>query len=183
MSTASKINFQPVPFSTTLLVRDSCLCLHAQRAARALARRFDEALKPAGLTNGQFSLLMSLNRTHPDGTLLPGVPPATMGSVAQLLGMDRTTLTAAVKTLERRGLLAVQTGPSDKRAKLLVLTAEGRQTLALATPIWTATHAEVERGLDSPTRLRAELCRLAGHPPAATDQPPCATTSATANPS
>jgi hypothetical protein len=71
-----------VPFSKTILVRDTCLCLHVQRAARALARRFDEALRPVGLTNGQFSLLMSLNRP---------APPA-MGSVASLLAMDRTTL-------------------------------------------------------------------------------------------
>jgi hypothetical protein len=70
MSTGSNINsgaalsapVQEVPFSTTLLVRDCCLCLHVQRAARALARRFDAALKPVGLTTGQFSLLMSLNR-------------------------------------------------------------------------------------------------------------------------
>src|SRR3978361_166261 len=55
-----------IPFETTLLVRDTCLCLHVQRAARVLARRFDEALKPVGLTNGQFSLLMSLNRPAPE---------------------------------------------------------------------------------------------------------------------
>src|SRR3546814_1813697 len=54
-----------VPFETTLHVRDHCLCLAARRAARALSRRFDEALRPAGLTNGQFSLLMSLNRPEP----------------------------------------------------------------------------------------------------------------------
>jgi hypothetical protein len=47
-----------VPFETTLHVRDNCLCLNVQRAARALARLFDEALRPLGLTNGQFSLLM-----------------------------------------------------------------------------------------------------------------------------
>jgi DNA-binding MarR family transcriptional regulator len=176
VSTDPSINFQPVPFTTTLLVRDTCLCLHLQRAARAVARRFDEALKPAGLTNGQFSLLMSLNRPN-----LPGVPPATMGSVAQLMGMDRTTLTAAVKTLERRKLLKVQPAPSDKRTRLLVLTPEGRETLANAVSIWTATHAEVESTLDSPARLRGELCLLAGQPVA--NQPPCSTTSATANPS
>ncbi|MBN9440976.1 MAG: MarR family transcriptional regulator, partial [Bosea sp.] len=51
-----------VPFQTTLHVRDHCLCLYVQRAARVLARRFDEALRPHGLTNEQFSLLMSLNR-------------------------------------------------------------------------------------------------------------------------
>src|SRR3979490_314183 len=66
-------------------VRDCCLCLHVQRAARALARRFDEALRSLDLTNGQFSLLMSLNRPE---------PPA-MTAVASLLAMDRTTLTAA----------------------------------------------------------------------------------------
>src|SRR3984885_8667872 len=123
-----------IPFATTLLVRDSCLCLHVQRAARALARRFDEALKPVGLTNGQFSLMMSLNR--PD---MPGVPRATIGSVAELLGMDRTTLTAAVKTLERRGLVDVLVEAKDKRERRMVLTAEGRRVLAAATPIWTRT--------------------------------------------
>jgi hypothetical protein len=54
-----------VAFETTLHVRDNCLCLHAQRVARALSRRFDGALKPAGITSGQFSLLMSLNRPEP----------------------------------------------------------------------------------------------------------------------
>ncbi len=90
-----------VPFATTLLVRDSCLCLHVQRAARALARRFDEALRPVGLTSGQFSLLMALNRPA----------PPTIGSVAGLLAMDRTTLTAALKPLERRGLVTVTIDP------------------------------------------------------------------------
>src|SRR5690242_9117663 len=78
-------------------VRDCCLCLHVQPAARALARRFDEALRPVDLTNGQFSLLMSLNRP---------APPA-MADVASLLAMDRTTLTAALKPLERRELVTV----------------------------------------------------------------------------
>src|SRR6185312_10589229 len=64
-----------VPYETTLLVRDTCLCLHVQRAARALARRFDEALRPLGLTNGQFSLMMSLNRPE----------PPSIGAVAALL--------------------------------------------------------------------------------------------------
>ena len=55
-------NIDSIPFSTTLHVRDTCLCLHVQRAARALASRFDVAMKPSGLNNGQFSLMMSLKR-------------------------------------------------------------------------------------------------------------------------
>ena len=134
-------------FETTLLVRDSCLCLHAQRAARALARRFDLALKPAGLTSGQFSLLMSLNRPQ----------PAPLGGVAALLAMDRTTLTANLKPLERRNLLEVLIDPADRRARLLRLTPTGRTTLAAAVPIWRKLHAEIESDLADPDRLRAEL--------------------------
>src|SRR5215208_2664798 len=122
-----------VPFLTTLLVRDTCLCLHAQRAARSLGRTFDEALRPLGLTNGQFSLLMSLNRPQPPG----------MGSVASLLAMDRTTLTAALKPLERRGLVEVGIDAADKRSRLLTLTPAGLALLSSAVPIWERTHAEV----------------------------------------
>src|ERR687883_1827146 len=109
-----------VPFETTHRVRDTCLCLHAQRAARALARRFDEALRPLGLTNGQFSLMMALNRPE----------PPSMGAVASLLAMDRTTLTAALKPLQRRGLIEVHSKPDDKRSRLVKLTPAGLKLLA-----------------------------------------------------
>jgi DNA-binding MarR family transcriptional regulator len=137
-----------VPFATTLRVRDSCLCLHLQRAARAVARRFDDVLRPVGLTHGQFSLMMSLNRPEPPG----------IGSVASLLAMDRTTLTAALKPLERRSLVKVTTDPSDRRSRRLSLTLEGKDLLATATPIWERTHREVEALLgDDPERLRSNL--------------------------
>jgi DNA-binding MarR family transcriptional regulator len=141
-----------VPYETTLRVRDNCLCLHMQRAARALARHFDEGLRPLGLTNGQFSLLMSLNRPA----------PPSMGSVASLLAMDRTTLTAALKPLQRRRLVAVTVDPADKRGRLMTLTPAGRSLLARATPVWERTHAEVEGRLakGEPDRLRGSLRAL-----------------------
>jgi len=142
----------PAPdIATTLHVRDTCLCLHAQRAARVLARRFDDALRPAGLTNGQFSMLMSMNR--------PG--PVRMRDVAALLGMDRTTLTAALKTLEKRGLVTTEPDPDDRRGRLLLLTEAGRERLAEALPIWVETHREVEAPLDEPGLLRSQLNALA----------------------
>ncbi|MCX5580821.1 MarR family winged helix-turn-helix transcriptional regulator [Kaistia terrae] len=146
-------NIDVVPFSTTLHVRDHCLCLAAQRAARALARRFDEALRPAGLTSGQFSLLMSLNRPH----------PPSMGSVAALLAMDRTTLTANLKPLERQGFLVTSVDPADRRSRLLTLTDAGRAVLAAAVPIWQRTHEEVEAPLGDgeADRLRRGLLALA----------------------
>ena len=156
-STAAPTLPLDIPFATTLHVRDHCLCLHVQRAARALARRFDEALRPVNLTNGQFSLLMSLNRPA----------PAPLGSVAALLAMDRTTLTAALKPLQRRGLLRITRSPNDGRARLLSLTRKGATLLARALPIWQSEHAAIESALTHtnpqlhPDVLRTTLRALA----------------------
>ena len=140
-------------FETTLLVRDTCLCLHVQRAARALARRFDDALRPFGLTNGQFSLMMSLNRPEPPG----------MVAVASLLAMDRTTLTAALKPLQRRDLVEITVNPADRRTRQIKLTPTGRSVLVQALPVWKSTHRAVEDLLagHDPDHLRKNLRALA----------------------
>jgi DNA-binding MarR family transcriptional regulator len=141
-----------LPLAVTHEVRDRCLCLHIQRAARAVARRFDEALRPFGLTNGQFSLLMSLNRPE----------PPTISEVSALLAMDRTTLTANLKPLSRRGLLEILADEKDRRSRRLKLTDAGRDVLAAALPVWRSTHDELDRLLsnDAPERLRQDLIRL-----------------------
>jgi DNA-binding MarR family transcriptional regulator len=141
-----------IPFAVTAEVRDACLCLHAQRAARALARRFDDALRPVGLTNGQYSLLHALNQPK---------PPA-MGRIARFLAMDRTTLTAMLKPLERDGLVKVAPDPEDRRSRLLSLTGKGHQRLLAAVPIWRRLHAEIEAALpQDASKLRAGLTALA----------------------
>jgi DNA-binding MarR family transcriptional regulator len=138
-----------VPFTTTAEIRDSCLCLHVQRAARALARRFDDALRPVGLTSGQFSLLNALNRPE----------PPTLGPVAQLLAMDRTTVTAALKPLERKGLVEITTDPGDRRNRRIRLTDKGHDILASALPVWTQLHAAIEAASTemAPANLRSQL--------------------------
>ena len=142
-----------VSFATTRHVHDHCLCFATQRAARALVRRFDEALRPVGLTSGQFSMLMSLNQPE----------PPTVGEVATLLGMDRTTLTANLKPLEREGLVGSAIDPADRRGRLLVLTTAGKKTLKAALPIWTRTHAQIDERLmrADASSLRAGLRALA----------------------
>jgi DNA-binding MarR family transcriptional regulator len=67
-----------------------------------------------------------------------------MGAVASLLAMDRTTLTAAVKPLERRSLIRVARDRTDRRSRLMTLTPKGRNLLARAIPVWERTHLEVE---------------------------------------
>lgn len=134
---------------TVVHVAQTCLCLHSQRAARALARLFDKALRPLGLSNGQFSLLMALNRPA----------PPTVGQLADFLAMDRTSLTAALKPLARRGLVEVIADTADRRSRKIAITAQGVALLQDALPIWRATHAALDASLgsDLPGRLRADL--------------------------
>lgn len=145
-------NRDRLPIAVTHFVRDACMCLHVQRAARAVARRFDEALGPLGLTSGQFSLLMSLNRAE----------PPTIGQVAAVLAMDRTTLNANLKPLERRALLLVSVDGADRRSRRLALTRAGRLLLVRALPVWRRTQAATESllGRSNPDALRSDLRKL-----------------------
>ena len=145
-------NRKILPFAATHQVRDHCLCLAVQRAARALARRFDDAMRAMDLTHGQFSLLMSLNRPE----------PASIGEIAHFLAMDRTTLTANLKPLERRSLVKVTVDRQDRRSRRLTLTGAGHALLIEALPVWKKTHAEIDAllGDRKPHQLRRALAAL-----------------------
>lgn len=133
-------------------IRDACLCFATQSAARRVARRFDRAFQPIGITNNQFSLMAALM-----------APRAwRIGDLADFLAMDRTSLTANLKALQRRGLVSVAPDTKDKRARLPALTEAGRAALVAAEPIWRAEHAAL--ATEFPTAeaeaLRAALRRL-----------------------
>lgn len=142
---------ESLPLSVTLEVRDRCLCLHLQRAARAVGRYFDEVLRPLGLTNGQYSLLVSLNRPE----------PPRVAEVAHVLAMDRTTLTASIKPLERRGLMTSFQDDKDKRIRRLKLTDDGLDLLQRAVPIWRQTHDRLDKVVGADIdRLRENLLAM-----------------------
>jgi DNA-binding MarR family transcriptional regulator len=142
-----------LPLSVTHEVRDRCLCLHLQRAARTIGRRFDDALRPLGLTHGQYSLLISLNRPE----------PPRVGDLARFLAMDRTTMTANLKPLERRGLLCLQPDEEDRRSRRIALTDAGSDLLVQAVPVWRRTHDAVDELLvnGDPAPLKSDLLGLA----------------------
>lgn len=126
-----------LPLSAIHEVRDTCLCLATQRAARRLARRFDKLFAPLGLTNGQFSLMMALS----------GQWKPRLGELADFLAMDHATMTAAIRALDRRGLVTLSPDETDGRVRRPSLTPEGRAVLVQALPLWCEEHA----------RLAAEL--------------------------
>jgi DNA-binding MarR family transcriptional regulator len=140
-------------------IRDTCLCVRVQRAARTLARHFDDALRPFGLTHGQFSLLVALDQ----------IDAPIMSALSAALAMDRTTLTANLKPLERRGFVKIAADKQDKRSRRLILTAPGRAALTAAFPAWKAAHAQIDEslGVARVDRLRADLRAVAKARPAA----------------
>jgi DNA-binding MarR family transcriptional regulator len=140
----------PIPPAT---VAAECFCLNLKRAARVIARRYDEALEPLDLSNGQYSTL----------TGIAGLQPVSMQVLAEMLGMDRTTLTATLKPLRRRGLVSIHLDTADRRSRILHLTDEGVALLRDAIPLWKKVQQSVGRtvGRAANLELREQLTRLA----------------------
>jgi DNA-binding MarR family transcriptional regulator len=113
-----------------------CTCFRLRRTARQMTRIYDAHLQPVGLTLNQYSVLSNLVRSG---------PPSVNG-MAEILGMDRTTLTRTLKPLIAAKLLALETG-DDKRSKRIALTDLGRATWERAKPLWRAAQDEIETKL------------------------------------
>lgn len=103
----------------------ACVCHTVRKTARALIRRYDAQLKPAGVTSGQFGIL---------NALWTGVA-SSLTTLADALGMDRTTLNRNLRPLEEQGLVrSVRT--DDLRVRRLELTKAGLKVMHKAIPLW-----------------------------------------------
>lgn len=120
-------------------INAACNCLAVRRAARSVARTYDEAFKPFAISNGQFSMLVAV----------AGLKSAGIQAIGDVLGMDRTTVTAALKPLQRRGLLSVAVADNDQRSREVRLTKAGMDLLDQTIPLWTAAQADVAERLGS----------------------------------
>jgi DNA-binding MarR family transcriptional regulator len=140
-----------LPASPVVLYNE-CFALNLRRAARVVGRRYDEALKPVDLTNGQFATLC----------VIAGFQPLSMQTLAEHLSMDRTTLTAALKPLERRALVSVRSDDLDRRARIINLTDEGIKLLRESIPLWKKVQRRIgrEMGTAGLPVFRAQLAQL-----------------------
>jgi DNA-binding MarR family transcriptional regulator len=140
------------PRAVSLEVRDQCLCFAAQRTARELARRFDRLFADLPLTNGQFSMMVAMG----------GMGEPKLGELARFLAMDHATVTAAVRKLNRRGLVTLRADGTDRRARRASLTRAGTDLIARAMPLWRKEHTDLaaELGRDVGD-IRGQLMRLA----------------------
>jgi DNA-binding MarR family transcriptional regulator len=114
----------------------TCACYQVRKAARAITKLYEEVLRPIGLRATQFSLLMA--------TRVMG--PVTVVKLAQVLVMDRTTLTRNLQVLEKRGLITIKSG-EDRREREVTLAASGMEVLTKAVPLWKEAQNRVKKGL------------------------------------
>jgi DNA-binding MarR family transcriptional regulator len=127
-----------------------CVCSHLRRSARAVTQFYDRTLAPTGLRATQFTLMTVVRRTG-------GFP---FSSLADVLGMDRTTLTRNLRPLEREGLVKIVPG-SDRRVRLVRLTSLGERKHAEAEPLWAKAQGRVTEGIGEKTwrTLQKDLSR------------------------
>ena len=112
-----------------------CHCLAARRKARAITRLYEEKLRPHGLRATQFSILAAL--------ALKG--PTPIGELAEVLGLERTTLTRSATRLEDRAWVESAGTEDDARQRLLRLAPAGRRKLEEAFPAWKKAQDRIDR--------------------------------------
>src|SRR3954452_14203375 len=117
-------------------VLDTCMCHKTRMAARVITRAYDDALRPTGLRATQVSVLAAVGA---QGAL-------SIKSLADFLGMDRTTLTRNLRPLESREYVVL--APEQRhRSRMLTLTASGNAALLEALPLWEAAQRTMKRRL------------------------------------
>jgi DNA-binding MarR family transcriptional regulator len=110
---------------------EACFANRLRRAARAISRYYDAALKPVDLKVSQLCVLAAAQKSG--GAL-------TIVNLAENLGMDRSTLSRNLDPLERRGLIAL--GPEERhRARRVGITPSGEALLETAYPLWACAQA------------------------------------------
>lgn len=149
-NTSVKTNFQ----DAARKIADECTCMRVRQTSRTLSRIYDENLRRAGLQISQLTALVAVARFGEAG--------AGMGKMAQVLGMDRTTLTRNLLPLEKAGLLRVARDPADARARIVLLTKPGQRAIEKAFPLWEKSQKRVRDlvGVRQARDLHHRLARL-----------------------
>lgn len=110
----------------------NCACFNLRRAARLVSQKYDQALRQAGLTANQFTILLAAY----------GQDGPRISKLAKILGMERTTLTRNAAILERSGLLSIAPG-RDRRERRIAVTRKGIELLKQAVPLWRQAQEEM----------------------------------------
>jgi DNA-binding MarR family transcriptional regulator len=116
----------------------SCVCQKIRMAARAVTRAYDRALRPCGLRSTQFTILIA-------ASVAGGIP---LRRLADILGLERTTLSRNLAAIEREGLIEVVS--ADGRTRNVLLSPAGAARLKVALPLWDQAQQTLRSKLGEP---------------------------------
>src|SRR3981081_3481210 len=124
-----------------------CNSLAVRQDSRSVTQFYDRCLAAAGLRTTQYGVLARLKRQG----------PMSINTLAAELVVDRTTLGRNIRPLERDGLIAIESDPSDGRSKILRLTKVGDARFQRAQKHWAEAQKRFERayGGEQALQLRA----------------------------
>jgi len=131
--------------------RPRCACFNLRRATRAVTQIYDDAVRPLGIRATQFGLLMAVEMME----------PVSVGDLARVIDMDRTTLTRNLKLLEKGGLVQIKPG-KDRRVRECLVTPEGARLIQRGRPLWAGVQSRIvqEFGTDRYAHFLGELSDL-----------------------
>ena len=118
--------------SVDYMAAAGCYCLASRQAARKITRLYDSYMQESGIRATQFTILSQL--------MLRGEMP--IGKLAGILGMERTTLTRNLAPLEAQKWISIKAG-DDPRARIIAITAPGRNAVRRSFPYWSKAQAHI----------------------------------------
>jgi len=128
-------------------VIETCAGCNLRLAARRVTQFLDREMEGAGLSVAQLGLMARIASDRDD----------TLGALAQRTGLDQSTLSRNLRTLEAQGLVEIAAVESDLRRRVVWLTESGARRLEAAIPIWRAAHARLARRIS--TDLAGQIAR------------------------
>jgi len=130
---------------------ESCPGALSRLAARRITQFLDQELAPTGISSGQLTLMAQIAAAEDD----------TLGGLAARAGLEQSTLSRNLRTLETAGLVEITTVENDLRRRAVWLTETGARRLEAAIPLWRKAQAKVgQRIVGLARRIAEESKRL-----------------------
>jgi len=116
---------------------ETCAGCNSRLAARRITQFLDRDLSHLGLTVAQLGLMAHIAAMSDD----------TLGALAERTGLEQSTLSRNLRTLEKDGLIEVAIVETDLRRRAVWLTETGARRLEAAIPAWRKANVRLAKAL------------------------------------
>ncbi len=114
---------------------EACAGWNSRLAARRITQFLDREMTALGLSVAQLGLMAQIAVISDD----------TLGALAQRTGLDQSTLSRNLRTLEHEGLIEIAVVETDLRRRAVWLTEAGARRLEAAIPVWRRAHTRLAK--------------------------------------